>query len=79
MGYGVVHQFPGSTEAQCRASIAAVPPSDGSLPEGQILHVAGACGDGWLIVAIHDSEGKLGAVPRRHSDAPAASGHRRRV
>ena len=31
-------------------------PSDGSLPDGQVLHVAGATDDGWIIVAIHDSQ-----------------------
>jgi hypothetical protein len=33
-----------------------VHPSDGSLPDGQVLHVAGATDDGWIIVAIHDSQ-----------------------
>jgi hypothetical protein len=55
MAYGVVHQFPGGTKEQYEASIAAVHPSDGSLPEGQVFHAAGRSGDGWLIVAIHDS------------------------
>ncbi len=55
MAYGIVHQFPGGTEAQYQGLDRSCHPSDGSLPEGQILHVAGACGDGWLIVAIHDS------------------------
>jgi hypothetical protein len=56
MAYGVVHQFAGGTEEQYRASIAAVHPSDGSLPAGQVFHVAGPSADGWLIVAIHDSK-----------------------
>jgi hypothetical protein len=34
----------------------AVHPSDGSLPEGQVSHVAGPSADGWTIVAIHDSK-----------------------
>jgi hypothetical protein len=55
MAYGVVHRFAGGTEDQYRASIAAVHPSDGSLPDGQLLHVAGATDDGWMIVAVHDS------------------------
>jgi hypothetical protein len=55
MAYGVVHQFAGGTEEQYRASIAAVHPSDGSLPAGQVSHLAGASDDGWVIVAIHDS------------------------
>src|SRR5947209_18768739 len=56
MAYGVVHRFAGGTEDQYRASIAAVHPSDGSLPDGQVLHVAGAADDGWIIVAVHVSQ-----------------------
>jgi hypothetical protein len=56
MAYGVVHRFAGGTEDQYRASIAAVHPSDGSLPDGQVLHVAGATDDGWMIVAVHVSQ-----------------------
>jgi hypothetical protein len=57
MAFGVVHQFAGGTEEQYQASIAAVHPSDGSLPGGQIMHLAGPTSDGWVIVAIHDSKG----------------------
>ena len=56
MAYGVVHQFAGGTKEQYEASIAAVHPSDGSLPEGQLFHAAGRSADGWTIVAIHDSQ-----------------------
>ncbi len=56
MAHGVVHQFAGGTEEQYRASIAAVHPSDGSLPEGQVFHAAGPSADGWTIVAIHVSK-----------------------
>ena len=56
MAYGVVHQFADGTEEQYRASIAAVHPSVGSLPEGQVFHVAGPSADGWTIVAIHESK-----------------------
>jgi heme-degrading monooxygenase HmoA len=55
MAYGVIHRFAGGTEDQYRASIAAVHPSDGSLPDGQVFHVAGPSDDGWVIVAIHES------------------------
>src|SRR5947209_13631612 len=50
MAYGIVHRFAGGTEDQYRASLAAVHPSDGSLPEGQVFHVAGPSDDGWVIV-----------------------------
>jgi hypothetical protein len=56
MAYGVVHQFPGGTQEQYEASIAAVHPSDGSLPEGQLFHVAGPSAGGWTIVAVHESQ-----------------------
>ena len=56
MAYGIVHRFPGGTKEQYEASIATVHPSEGGLPEGQLLHVAGQSADGWVIVAIHDSE-----------------------
>ena len=56
MAYGVVHHFPGRTQEQYEASIAAVHPSDGSLPEGQIFHAAGPSADGWTIVAVHESK-----------------------
>ena len=56
MAYGVVHQFAGGTKEQYEASIAAVHPSDGSLPDGQIFHAAGPSDGGWTIVAVHDSK-----------------------
>jgi hypothetical protein len=56
MAYGIVHQFAGGTKEQYDASIAAVHPSDGSLPEGQVFHAAGPSADGWTIVAIHASQ-----------------------
>jgi len=56
MAYGVVHQFAGGTQEQYDASIAAVHPSNGGLPEGQLFHAAGPSATGWTIVAIHDSQ-----------------------
>ena len=56
MAYGVVHQFADGTKAQYEASIAAVHPSNGGLPDGQIFHAAGPSEGGWTIVAIHDSQ-----------------------
>jgi len=56
LAYGVVHQFPGGTKEQYEASIGAVHPSDGGLPEGQISHVGGPSADGWVIVAVHESQ-----------------------
>ena len=56
MAYGVVHFFPGGTQDQYDASIAAVHPSDGSLPDGQVFHAAGASPGGWTIMAIHETQ-----------------------
>lgn len=56
MAYGVIHQFAGGTQSQYEASIAAVHPSDGSNPPGQVLHLAGPTADGWVIVAVHESK-----------------------
>jgi len=56
MSYGVIHQFKGGTKQQYEASVAAVHPSDGTLPAGQTYHAAGPSADGWTIVAVHDSK-----------------------
>ena len=56
MAYAIVHHFPGGTREQYEASIAAVHPSDGSLPEGQIFHAAGPSTGGWTVMAVHDSQ-----------------------
>ena len=56
MEYGIVHHFPGGTEAQYEATIAAVHPSRDTLPDGQIFHAAGPSADGWTVVAIHESK-----------------------
>ncbi|HEY4408630.1 MAG TPA: hypothetical protein VGO87_02020 [Acidimicrobiia bacterium] len=55
MAFGIVHHFPGGTREQYEASIAAVHPSDGSLPKGQVFHAAGPSAGGWTIMAVHDS------------------------
>jgi hypothetical protein len=56
MAYAIVHEFPGGTKEQYEAPVAAVHPSDGSLPDGQIFHAAGPSAAGWTVVAIHDSK-----------------------
>jgi hypothetical protein len=55
--HGIVHFFPGGTEEQYKASIGAVHPGEGGLPDGQIFHAAGPCtGGGWTIMAVHESK-----------------------
>ena len=56
MAYGIVHHFPGGTEEQYEASLAAVHPSRESLPDGQIFHAAGPSAGGWTIMAVHESK-----------------------
>jgi hypothetical protein len=56
MAYGIVHHCPGGTKENYEASIAAVHPSDGSLPEGQVFHAAGPSEGGWTIMAVHESK-----------------------
>ena len=56
MSYGVIHYFEGGTEAQYQTSIRAIHPADGSLPAGQVAHVAGPSAGGWTIFAMHESK-----------------------
>jgi hypothetical protein len=56
MAYGIIHHFPGGTRANYDASIAAVHPGTDTLPDGQILHLAGEVEGGWTIVAVHESK-----------------------
>ena len=54
--YSIVHYFPGGTKEQYEASIAALHPGKGRLPNGQLFHVAGPTAGGWTIVAVHESQ-----------------------
>lgn len=56
MAYGIMHFYPGGTQEQYDASMAALHPGEGQLPDGQIFHAAGSSPDGWTIIAIHDSQ-----------------------
>ena len=53
--FGIVHRFPGGTKDQYEAGIGRVHAADGSLPQGQTYHAAGATDDGWIVVALWDS------------------------
>ena len=54
MAIGVTHKFKGGTKEQYDAVAAVVHPPNG-LPPGQLHHYAGPTSDGWMVVAIHDS------------------------
>jgi hypothetical protein len=56
MAYGIVNHFPGGTMEQYEAVIAAVHPSDGRLPDGQVFHAAGPSAGGWTIIRVYDSK-----------------------
>jgi hypothetical protein len=56
MAYAIVHHFPNGTREQYEAVLAALHPAGNALPEGQVLHVAGAGATGWTIVAVHESK-----------------------
>ena len=55
MAYMTTHFWPGGTEAQYEATVAAVHPASG-LPDGQTFHVAGPTDGGMLITAVWDSQ-----------------------
>jgi hypothetical protein len=57
MSFGIIHRFAGGTQEQYDNSIKAVHPDGGKkLPKGQTVHVAGPTADGWLIMAVHESQ-----------------------
>jgi len=56
MAYGIVHFFPGGTRENYEASIAAVHPGPGRLPDGQVFHAAGGSEGGWTVIAVHESQ-----------------------
>ena len=55
MAYLITHFWPGGTEDQYRATVAAVHPA-GGLPNGQTYHAAGPTEGGILITAVWDSK-----------------------
>ena len=79
MAYGVVHQFAGGTKEQYEASLAAVHPSDGSLPDGQLFHAAGPSADGWTIIALHESQQSWERFRDGVLIPKMTRGHRRRL
>ena len=54
--FGIVHRFPGGTREQYEKVVEVVHPDGGeSLPEGELLHLAGSTPDGWLVMSVHES------------------------
>lgn len=56
MAYTVIHKFKDTSREQYDTTLAAVHPEDGSLPPGQVVHVAGIVDGDLVIVAIFDSQ-----------------------
>ena len=56
MTYGISHFFPGGTKQQYEAVMIALNGRLGTIPKGQIFHVAGPAAGGWQIVAVQDSK-----------------------
>jgi len=55
MAYLITHFWPGATEEQYNATVAAVHPA-GGLPQGQVYHAAGPTEGGILVVAVWESK-----------------------
>ena len=55
MAFLMTHFWPGGTEEQYRATVAAIHPP-GGLPDGQTHHIAGPTDGGYLIAAVWDSK-----------------------
>ena len=53
--FGITHHFKGGTQEQYENSIATVHPA-GGLPPGQTTHVGAKTADGWLVIALWESE-----------------------
>jgi len=54
MSFVITHFWPGGTEEEYRATVAAAHPP-GGLPDGQTYHAAGPTDGGYLVVAVWDS------------------------
>lgn len=55
MSFVITHFWPGGTEEQYQATVAAAHEAGGALPAGQTYHAAGPTEGGYLVVAVWDS------------------------
>lgn len=55
MAFGITHHFKGGKKEHYDAAVDVVHPP-GGLPEGQTYHFAGETDDGFIVVAVWDSE-----------------------
>jgi hypothetical protein len=56
MSYVISHFFPGGTAEQYEAAMIALNGKLGTIPEGQILHVAGPVPGGFQVIAVQESK-----------------------
>ena len=56
MSYVISHFFPGGTAEQHEAVMVALNGKLGTIPDGQILHVAGPVPGGFQVIAVQDSK-----------------------
>lgn len=66
MAYVISHFFPGGTKEQYEAVMVALNGKLGVIPQGQILHVAGAVPGGWQVTAVQDSKESWDAFMTEH-------------
>ena len=68
MAFGIIHHFPGGTEANYRASIAAVHPSPDTLP---------ARPNAWIATAVGSTNAPISGVKPAGSFSSSDSGKRK--
>ncbi len=73
MAYLLTHFWPGGTEEQYRATIAAAHPAEG-LPGGQTYHAAGPTDGGFLVAAVWDSKDACDAFVAAALEQPVEGG-----
>jgi hypothetical protein len=56
MPYVISHFFPGGTAQQYEAAMTALNGTLGTIPEGQILHVAGPVPGGFQVIGVQQSK-----------------------
>jgi hypothetical protein len=56
MSYVISHFFPGGTAQQYETAMVALNGPLGTIPEGQVLHVAGPVPGGFQVIAVQDSK-----------------------
>jgi hypothetical protein len=56
MPFAIIHHFPGGTKEMYEATVRVAHGGLDVLPPGQLIHAAGAEGDGWTVMAVYETE-----------------------